>query len=105
VIALVLTGGMETSSLCLICVLLLQDCVGFVKGETVYCGETYVTGGVGGTEEIIKIEETVVIKDEIPDGIKYPPINKEHEVSLHVHSEPDHAKVLSCPKPAPSPMQ
>jgi hypothetical protein len=73
--------------------------VGFVEGETGYSSETCVMGGVGGSEEgsiaadevvdikeevSIKVEETVDIKDEIPDAIKFPPIKKEHEVSLQV---------------------
>jgi hypothetical protein len=67
--------------------------VGFEEGETVYCFETCVTGGVDGTGETVKVEETVVIEDEIPDGIKYPPTTKEHEVSFQVDYQTDHAKV------------
>jgi hypothetical protein len=81
------------------CVLLLQDCVGFVKGETGYCSDSCVTGGVGGTGEgsvtvdeavdvkdevSIKVEETVDVKEEIPEPIKLVPTKKEHEVRLQV---------------------
>jgi hypothetical protein len=39
------------------CVVLLEDCMGFVEGETGYCSDTCVTGGVGGTGEgIIQVE-------------------------------------------------
>jgi hypothetical protein len=54
-----------------------------VEGETGYCSETCVTGGVGGTEEIhIKVEEAIDIKDEIPDDTTFPPIKTEQEVRL-----------------------
>jgi hypothetical protein len=73
--------------------------VGFVEGETSYCSDTSLTGGVGGTgegsitvdeavdikEEVcIKVEETVDIKEEIPEAINFPPIKKENEVRLQV---------------------
>jgi hypothetical protein len=70
--------------------------VGFVGGETGYCSETGVTGGVGGTgegsdgleegiyikEESIKVEEAVDVKEELPEAIVFPPIKTEHEVRL-----------------------
>jgi hypothetical protein len=69
---------------------------GFVGGETGYCSETCVTGGVGGTgegsveleediyikEESIKVEEAVDIKEEMPEDIVFPPIKTEPEVRL-----------------------
>jgi hypothetical protein len=89
--------------------MLLQGCVG---GETGYCSETCVTGGVGGTGEgsvdgeeamdikgevsidvedpleikeefSIKVEEAIDIKEEMPEDT-YPPINMEPEVRLWV---------------------
>jgi hypothetical protein len=84
--------------------------VGFVGGETGYCSETGVTGGVGGTgegsvggewaidikEEVcIKVEEdldmkeevgstfeAVYIKEEIPETSTCPPTKTEYEVRL-----------------------
>jgi hypothetical protein len=41
----------------MICVVLLQGCVGFVGGETAYCSESCVTGGV-------KVEDPLHIKEE-----------------------------------------
>jgi hypothetical protein len=39
--------------------------VGFVGGETGYCSETCVTGGVGGTGEgSVKVEDAIDIKEE-----------------------------------------
>jgi hypothetical protein len=67
--------------------------VGFVGGETGYCSDTCVTGGVETgegcvefeeaidiKEESIKVEEAVDIKDEMPEAIVFPPIKTEHEV-------------------------
>jgi hypothetical protein len=81
----------------MICVVLLQNCMGFVEGETGYCSETCVTYDVDGTEEvsikleeaidvkeevITKVEDNIDIKDEIPEPVPFPPIKTEHEVSL-----------------------
>jgi hypothetical protein len=80
----------------MICVVLLQNCVGFVEGETGYCNETGGMCGVGGTGEVgiyeesivimdevsIKVEEAVDIKQEMPEAISFPPIKTEHEVRL-----------------------
>jgi phosphoribosyl-dephospho-CoA transferase len=33
-------------------------------------------------EDIIKVEEAIEIKDEIPEALTFPPIKTEHEVSL-----------------------
>jgi hypothetical protein len=80
----------------MICVVLLQDCVGFVGGETGYCSETCLTSDVGGTGEgSIDVEgaidtkeegsskfQAVYIKDEIPETSTCPPITTEQEVRL-----------------------
>ena len=75
----------------------LQNCVGFVEGETGSCSKTCVMCDVDGTEEvsievedtvdikeeaIIKVEEAIHIKDESPEAISFPPIKSEHEVRL-----------------------
>ena len=60
----------------MICVLVLQDCMDFVEGETGSCSETCVT-----FEEVnIKVEEAVDIEDEIPEPTLFIPIKTEHEV-------------------------
>jgi len=79
----------------MICVVVLQDGVGCVEGETGYCSETCVmcdvdgAGGVGikaeeaidiKDEVSIKVEEVIDIKDETPEAISFPPIKSEHEV-------------------------
>ena len=82
----------------MICVVLLQNCMCCVEGETGPCNETVVTCDVDGTEEnikveeavdikeevSIKVEETVDIKDEIPEALIFPPIKTEQEVRLWV---------------------
>ena len=75
----------------------LQNCVRFVEGETGCCSDTCVMCDVDGTEEVgfdleeaidmkeeisIKVEEAVDIKDEIPEAIIFPPIKTEQEVRL-----------------------
>jgi hypothetical protein len=66
-----------------ICVVLFQDSLGFVESETGYCSETCVTCDVDGTRELSsQAEETMGIKEEIPEAIKFPPIKTEHEVRL-----------------------
>jgi hypothetical protein len=80
-------------------VVLFQNCVGFVEGETGYCSETCVTGVVGWTGEVsikvedtinikeevsFKVEEDVDIKDEIPEAIIFPPVKSEQEVSFFI---------------------
>ena len=72
----------------------LQNCVGFVEGESGSCSDTGVMSDGDGTEEVstegedtvdikeevsIKVEEAIDIKDEIP---AFPPIKNEHEVRL-----------------------
>jgi hypothetical protein len=67
----------------MICVVVLQNCVGFVEGETGYCSETCVTCDVDGTEEVsIKVEEAIDIKDEIPEAVSVPSFKTGHEVRL-----------------------
>jgi len=81
----------------MICVVVLQNCMGFVDSETGSCSETCVPCDVHGAEEVviefedtidikeefsIKVEEAIDIKDEIPEAISFPPIKTEHEVRL-----------------------
>ena len=67
----------------MICVVVLQNCMGFVEGETSSCIETRVTSDVGRTEEdSINVEETIDIKNEIPEAITFAPIKTEHQVRL-----------------------
>ena len=62
---------------------MLQNCMGFVEGETGSCRETCVTSDGDGTEEVsMKVEEAVEVKDEIPEAISFPPIKTEHQVRL-----------------------
>jgi hypothetical protein len=52
-----------------------------VEGDTGSCSETCVTCDVDGAEQVhIKVEETIDIKDEIPDATIFPPIKTEQEV-------------------------
>jgi len=67
--------------------------MGFVEGDTGSISEPCVMCDVDGTEEvsvnveyaikevIIKVEEAIDIKDEIPEPITFSPIKTEHEVS------------------------
>jgi len=81
----------------MICVVLLQNCMCCVEGETGSCSETCVMCDFDATDDVsinveeaidikeeisIKVEEAVDIKDEIPEAIIFPPIKNEHEVSL-----------------------
>ena len=67
----------------MICVLVLQNCLGCVEGGTVSCSETCVTCGVDGTEEVtITVEEATDIKDKMPEAVKFPSIKTESEVRL-----------------------
>ena len=81
----------------MICVLVLQNCMCFLEGETGSCSETCVECGVDGTGEVsikvedtidikeevsFKVEEAIDIKDEIPESVIFPPITNEHEVRL-----------------------
>ena len=79
----------------MICVVLLQNGMGFVEGETGSCSETCVMCDVSGTEDVsikvedaidikegvsFKVEETIDIKDELPEAISFPPMKTEREV-------------------------
>ena len=81
----------------MICVVVLQNCMSFVKGETGSWTETGVECDVDGTEEIsteveevldikeevsIKVEDGIGVKDEIPEAIPFPPVKTEQEVRL-----------------------
>ena len=50
----------------MICVMVLQNCMGFVEGETGSCSETGVECDVDGTEDVgIEAEEAIDIKEEV----------------------------------------
>ena len=81
----------------MICVVVLQNCMGFVDGETESCSDTCVTCDDDGTEEVsIKVEEAIVIKAEIPEPISFPSIKTEQEVRFCGVCEvvADHASML-----------
>ena len=78
------------------CVVVLQNCMDIVQGETSY-SEICVTCVDDGTEEVrikvedaidikeivsIKVEEAIDVKDEIPQAVIFPPIKTEQEVRL-----------------------
>ena len=67
----------------MMCVVMLQNCMCCVEGETGPCSEKCVTCDVDGTEEGgIKVEEAIDTKVEIPEAITFPEIKAEHEVRL-----------------------
>jgi len=81
----------------MICVVVLQNCVGFVEGETGSCNETGVECDVDGTEGFItkveegldikeevgiKVEEAIDIKDEFPEALTFSPTKTEEGVRL-----------------------
>jgi len=67
----------------MICVMVLQNCRAFVEGGSGSCVETCVECDVDGTEEVsIKVEESINIKNEIPEAVIVPPIKNEKEVRL-----------------------
>ena len=82
----------------MICVAVLQNCMGFVEDETSSNSEECVTCDVDGTEEVsinfedaidikeeevsFKVEEAIDIKNEIPEAISFLPLKTEHEVRL-----------------------
>ena len=78
-------------------VVLLQNCMGLIKGEPDSGSEACVTALDDGSEEFsleveeadindyetkIKVEELVDIKEENPEAIIFPPIKTEPEVSV-----------------------
>ena len=69
----------------MICVVVLQNCMGFVEGETGSWTETGVECDVDGTEEFsTKVEEALDIKDEIPEAVTLQAVKTEQEVRLWV---------------------
>ena len=79
------------------CVVVLQNCIGFVESDPGACNEAGVEFDFDGNEEnstkfeealdikedvCIKFEEAIDVKDEIPEAIMFPPIKNEQEVSL-----------------------
>jgi len=81
----------------MICVVVLQNCIGFVEGETGACNEAGVECDVDGTEEVstkveaaldvkeeisIKVEDAIDIKDEIPETVVFPTVKTGQEVRL-----------------------
>jgi len=83
----------------MICVVMLQNCVCCVEGETGSCIEICVKCDVDGTEDVssnvedavdikdevsIKVEEAIDVKDEIPEASIFPLIKTEQEVRLWV---------------------
>ena len=67
----------------MICMVVLQNCMGSVDGETGSCSDTCVMCDDDGTEEVsIKVEEAIDIKAEIPEPISFPLIKTEQEVRL-----------------------
>ena len=81
----------------MICVMLLQNCVCCVEGETVSCSETCLTYDFDATGDVsikaedvlgikgevsIIVEEAIDIKDEIPEARTFPSLKPEQEVSL-----------------------
>ena len=67
----------------MICVVVLQNCMCCVEGETGSCSETCVTCDFDATDDVsIKVEEATDIKDEIPEATIFPSSKTEHEVRL-----------------------
>ena len=68
----------------MICVVVLQNCMCGVEGDTCSCSEMCATSDVDGTDEVsIKVEEAIDIKVEIPEPIIFPSMKTEHEVRFH----------------------
>ena len=67
----------------MICVVVLQNCMDSVEGETGSCIKTCVMCDANGTEEVgIKAEEATDTRGEIPEAVTYPEIKTEREVRL-----------------------
>ena len=75
----------------------LQNCIGFVEGETGACNEAGVVFDVGGNDEFIveeeeamhikeevsfKVEDDIEVKEETPEAISFPTVKTEQEVRL-----------------------
>ena len=72
----------------MICVVVLQNCMGFMEGETCSCNETGVECDVDGTEEVsTEVEDAIGIKGEIAEAISYPPMKTEQEVAIDIKDE------------------
>ena len=69
----------------MICVALLQNCIGVVESEAGSCIDTCVICEVDGTAEVsIKVEEASDTNNEIPEAISFPPVKNEDEVRLRM---------------------
>jgi len=69
----------------MICMVVLQNFMDVVEGETVYCSRTGVTYNDDRTEESsMKFEDALDIKNEIPEAITFTPVKTEQEVMLWV---------------------
>ena len=67
----------------MICVVVLQNCMDCVEGETGSCSATCIMCDADRTEGVgIKVEEDIDTKVEIPEAITFPEIKAEHEVRL-----------------------
>ena len=61
----------------------LQNCIGFVEGETGSSNEAGVVFDVDGKEELImKFEDAIDVKEEAPEAITFPTVKTEQEVRL-----------------------
>jgi len=63
----------------MICVVVLQNCMDCMEGETCSC---ILTCFADGTGELIKVEEVIDRKGEIREAMSFPPIKTEPEVKL-----------------------
>ena len=77
----------------MICVVVLQNCMCCVEGETGSCSETCVTYDFDASDDVSikveevldikeEVEEALDIKDEMPEAIPFPQIEPEQEVRL-----------------------
>jgi hypothetical protein len=71
-----------------------------VEGETCSCSQTVVTCDFVGTEEVsIKEEESIDIKDEIPEAVSFPSVKTELEVRPFMASKKETVNLhftISC---------
>jgi len=70
----------ERSQTCFVVV--LQNCIGFVEGETDACNEAGVECDVDRIEVSTEVEDATDIKNETPEAISFPAIKTEQEVRL-----------------------
>jgi len=67
----------------MICVVVLQNCMDVLEGESGSYSETCVMGDDNGTEEVCsQVEPFLGIKEGIPEPITSPPMGTEQEVRL-----------------------